>query len=400
MRNFKRGRLLRAPIALLLCFGLMAGSGALSAATAPAGSLDHFQKENDFSTATFSDVQASNWFYDNVKTVYEYGLMVGDSATTFRPNGNVTIAETITLAARLHSIFYTGKNDFKASKPWYRAYVDYAMANGILSAEYENYGRPATRAEYAVILSSAFPDEALAKVNQVPNNTIPDVKMSDTYGEAVYRLYRAGVLIGNDDKGTFSPDSNIQRSEVAAIISRMADADKRIVKNTGGSSKPVPPAEVAGPSKPTPPIETAEPSAEVKPAIYNPSFVVETVNAKAGDRDVAVTVSLKNNPGIASVGMMVSYDSALTLKSIVYNDELGGQYMLPPAMNNPVKLIWVSLAEVTEDCALATLYFDVSEDAAPGNYQIAAVYDEDDVYDAEMNNVSFEVINGTIHVVE
>ena len=113
-----------------------------------------------------------------------------------------------------------------------------------------------------------------------------------------------------------------------------------------------------------------------------------------------MTVSLKNNPGIASVGLLVSYDSAITLRDIDYNEAMGGQTMLPPIANNPFKIIWISLNEVKEDCALATLYFDVSEDAAPGHYQIAAVYDENDVYDMDMNNVAFKVINGAIYVSE
>ena len=47
------------------------------------------------------------------------------------------------------------------------------------------------------------------------------------YHDAVYRLYRAGVLTGNDAKGTFGPFTNITRGAAAAIISRMADASLR-----------------------------------------------------------------------------------------------------------------------------------------------------------------------------
>lgn len=388
------------PIVLLLCLSLMTSAGNALAVATPKGSLSNFQRKNNFSAEMFSDVQAEDWFYGNVKAAYEYGLMVGDSATTFRPNGNVTLAETITLAARLHSQYYTGKSDFKDSTPWYKAYVDYAAENGILLVAYEDYDRAATRAEYAVILSAAFPDDALAKINQVPDNSIPDVKMDTTYGGAVYRMYRAGILMGNDNAGTFAPNSNIRRSEVAAIISRMADAGKRIVKKadrvpeSGSSSDDDPTDEAELPAATKPPVE-------IEPAIYNPSFVIGSGHGKKGAKDVAVTVAVKNNPGIASIGMTVSYDSALTLKSIVYNDAIGGNYMLPPTMSNPVKLVWVSpFANVEGDWTLATLYFDVKEDASPGYHQIAAVCDPDDVFDITTDNVAFEVINGSIYVAE
>ena len=51
---------------------------------------------------------------------------------------------------------------------------------------------------------------------------------------AVYKLYEAGILIGNDEAGTFAPWSEITRAEVAAIISRMANPDLRMVKNLEG----------------------------------------------------------------------------------------------------------------------------------------------------------------------
>lgn len=390
MEKIRRAKLLRVPLIFLLCIVLIAETGSHLTASPKTGGLDHFQKKNQYTSAMFSDVRESDWFYDNVKVVYEYGLMIGDSPTKFRPNGNVTIAETITLAARLHSIYQTGKNDFETSTPWYQVYIDYAKSNGIVRTAYQDYNRAATRAEYAVILAAAFPEQALKQINQIPDNTIPDVKISDTYGEAVYRLYRAGVLTGSDGKGTFHPNSNIRRSEVAAIISRMADADQRVVKNDDADNS----------AEEQPSSGATQKPVEEELPIYSPSFVLETVEAHKGDKNVAVTVSLKNNPGIASVGLLVSYDRAITLRDIDYNEAMGGQTMLPPIANNPFKIIWISLNEIKEDCALATLYFDVNEDAAPGHYQIAAVYDENDVYDMDMNNVAFKVINGAIYVTE
>lgn len=40
-------------------------------------------------------------------------------------------------------------------------------------------------------------------------------------------VYRAGILTGNDGFGTFTPDSNILRSEVAAIVTRMTERSAR-----------------------------------------------------------------------------------------------------------------------------------------------------------------------------
>lgn len=392
METFRASRVPRCLIGLLVCFGLLIGVGGIWAACVESGSLEHFQRQTPYATATFSDVQVSDWFYDSVKTAYEYGLMVGSSATTFAPNSNVTIAETVTVAARLHSLFYTGEDQFEPSTPWYQSYVDYAVTNKIIATAYMDYSKEATRAEYATILSAAFPDAALAKINQIPDNLIPDVKINDSYGKAVYRLYRAGVLTGIDDKGTFSPNSSIQRSEVAAIVSRMADPSKRVSLNIG--KRPGGGTSSSGGAVPS---ATATP----EPMVCSPVFVLEGCDAKPGAKGVSVPVMLKNNPGIASVGLTVSYDNALTLTDIVYNNEIGGNYMLPPAMDNPVKLVWISpLSDVTGDWTLATLYFDVSEDATFGQHQVAAVCDAEDIFDVTMNDIPFNVVNGSINVVE
>ncbi len=191
--------------------------------------LDNFKKDEVYTPGRFTDVSNSAWYAGSVKEAYEYGLVKGDSETTFNPTGNLTIAEALTLASRLHSIYYNGAADFVISMPWYQAFVDYTESNGIIrSGEYANkYNEVATRAQFAMIFASAFPDEALQKINNVETGSLPDVKGNEVYGPAVYKLYNAGILLGNDYYGTFYPNSNIQRSEVAAIVTRMANTSLR-----------------------------------------------------------------------------------------------------------------------------------------------------------------------------
>ena len=57
--------------------------------------------------------------------------------------------------------------------------------------------------------------------------TSASVPADASYAEAVYRLYDAGVLTGNDAYGTFTPFSYITRGAAAAIVGRMADASLR-----------------------------------------------------------------------------------------------------------------------------------------------------------------------------
>ena len=215
--------------------GLCTRCGA--ADTIHTGKEVHFPKVMSYYQGQFIDVDDAHWFMTNVADAVQFGLMKGNltkdnSATIFNPLGNVTVAEAITMAARIHSIDTTGTETFKQGEPWYQCYLDYAYQNGIISYAYYNcdVNSKATRAQFAEIFAAAMPDEDLPVINNVADNAIPDVKMTDSYADSVYKLYRAGILAGvNNEIGTraFCPNDNITRAECAAIAARMADCDNR-----------------------------------------------------------------------------------------------------------------------------------------------------------------------------
>ena len=65
----------------------------------------------------------------------------------------------------------------------------------------------------------------MSEKNKIANNTIPDVSMSHPQAETIYKMYRAGILTGINENGTFLPNNFIKRSEVAAILTRMMNKD-------------------------------------------------------------------------------------------------------------------------------------------------------------------------------
>lgn len=212
-------------ISIILAMTLILGVLPMSASAA--GGLSNFVRDRTYTNGQFSDVATTAWYAPNVQLSYEYGLIDGKSSTTFAPNGEVTIGETIKLAAVLHSIYSSGEADFPSASPWYKPYVDYALENEIINAAYKEYNNAIVRSEFAMIFAKALPAEALAAINTVNDGDVPDVPMSYSYSDAVYLLYRAGVLTGSDSKGNFTPNTTIKRSEAAAIVTRMANASYR-----------------------------------------------------------------------------------------------------------------------------------------------------------------------------
>lgn len=185
---------------------------------------------NSYQSGLFKDIDSSDWYYSYAKSAYELGLMNGSDGK-FDADGNITIAQTITIASRMHSLYYKNGYDFSVSagEEWYQPYVDYASDNGIISDKYKNanMNANAARLEFAEILSKSLPDKALAEINEAPSGTFPDVSSVSDAGKAVYQLYKAGILTGSTD-GKFHPVDSISRAEAAAVITRMADSSQRV----------------------------------------------------------------------------------------------------------------------------------------------------------------------------
>lgn len=177
---------------------------------------------------TLLDVDETDWYAKYVISAYDRGLMNGVSLQLFDPDGTLTVAQAITMGTRLHSTYYGLQPELGDDDPWYSREVEYATANGLIQPdEFRDYDTPITRRAFDGILSQAIRDEdALPELNNV--KTIPDVPSDTQYADAIYRLYRAGVLSGSDATGTFQPNRSITRAEAATILVRMADEETRV----------------------------------------------------------------------------------------------------------------------------------------------------------------------------
>lgn len=190
--------------------------------------LARFQKVNSYSPGQFPDIAEGVWWTENIAAAYELGLMKGNADGSFAPKGSISIIETIVIACRLHAIYWSTGESFTQGTPWYQVYLDYAADWGIVSADrYPDVKAAATRSDFAYILSRAISEHSLPAINDVPDGAIPDLALDADCFRAVYLLYRAGILTGSDDIGSFKPESTITRAEAAAIITRIARPELR-----------------------------------------------------------------------------------------------------------------------------------------------------------------------------
>ncbi|NCB63331.1 MAG: S-layer homology domain-containing protein, partial [Clostridia bacterium] len=251
-------------VSVLLSLAL---AGSITVLPAAAAGLDHFKPGLSYEEGRFTDVRGTDWFSSHVASAYELGLLNGTGPDTFSPSGEVTLASAVALVSRLHVVYYDGgPREFNQAlgQNWYDVYVEYAAESGFLNREtHRDYRAAITREQFSALLHSALPAEAFEAVNQVEDGSIPDVDRSSDYAEAVYALYRAGILTGSGDKHTFLPEDHITRAELAAITSRTADPEQRYQnvpeEQPGADDKPGSGGGNGGESAPQPPVGTPAP---------------------------------------------------------------------------------------------------------------------------------------------
>ena len=140
-----------------------------------------------------------------------------------------------------NGIYYIDYLEFSKSgeknvnEKWYDLYVSYALKHNIIKQNTfatDEYTRNITRAEMCNLFAAALPESYFAPINKV--TAIPDMDKNDYYADIMLMLYRAGIVLGSDAEGNFNASSDIKRSEVAAIINRVALPENRVKGEISG----------------------------------------------------------------------------------------------------------------------------------------------------------------------
>lgn len=183
----------------------------------------------------FPDVSAEQWFYNNAVAGYEYGLF-GGREKGFAPDADITVAELLTLSARIRAA-YDGETIRPAAEgeTWYIPYIMYLLDKGVFELSIAEYDVPATRAQLAAVFALSLPEEcfdgrnaALVTDAYASGDYIADVAEDTPYQPQILWLYRQGLLGGMDDAGSYWPDKPTTRAETAAVVTRMVDPALRI----------------------------------------------------------------------------------------------------------------------------------------------------------------------------
>ena len=177
----------------------------------------------------FADVSEKDWFYGDVMFVYENGLMLGTSKTTFSPYGTATRGMMATILWRMEgSPAPKGKNSFtdvEAGK-WYADAITWTAENGIFAG----YGKdkfgpddPITREQLAAIFYRYADYKGYDLTVKGNLDKFKDADKITDYAKTAMGWAVGSGLVKGKSGNLLDPQGTATRAEIAAMLHRFIE---------------------------------------------------------------------------------------------------------------------------------------------------------------------------------
>lgn len=172
----------------------------------------------------FVDVTEDKWYYDAVAYVYQQGIMVGMSETTFEPNTTVNRAQVVQMLYNLEGQPQvsgdSGFSDIRDDQ-WYAKAVAWASANDVVAGYEDGTFRPTravTREEFAQILYNYAKFKWYDLSASADLGKFPDSGQVSSWAEIALGWANGNGLINGHDDGRLDPKGSTIRAQAASIL--------------------------------------------------------------------------------------------------------------------------------------------------------------------------------------
>ena len=163
---------------------------------------------------SLSDVQPGSWYYNEVSEMVAAGFIDGYEDGTFQPDRTVTVAEAVTMTARM-----TGAATGATEEHWAGVQMENAYRSGWITED----DVPRSSPDMTVSRELACKIIAAALGLSYPAGTVLPFTDSDSIGNSylssVMALYANGLLDGYED-GTLRPQATLTRAQAATLLYR------------------------------------------------------------------------------------------------------------------------------------------------------------------------------------
>lgn len=195
-------------------------------------------------SATFSDVNTGDWYYETVTEMTEKGLFKGKGNNMFCPNDTMTKAEFITVVVR--ALYPNIDISSDTGEKWWQEAYEVAVEKGlVLENEVASSGsgktalgstkkqvidldQPIQRQMMAMIGVRALNALGEIDIKAYRDSFIPDFSSVGTYyRDYVCKAYGAGIIVG-DNNGNFNPQNTLTRAEASTVLYRIIEKSARV----------------------------------------------------------------------------------------------------------------------------------------------------------------------------
>lgn len=172
----------------------------------------------------FVDVTEDKWYYDAVAYVYQQGIMVGMSETTFEPNTTVNRAQVVQMLYNLEGQpQVSGDSGFSDiwDGQWYAKAVAWASANDVVAGYEDGTFRPTravTREEFAQILYNYAKFKGYDLSASADLGKFPDSGQVSSWAETALGWANGNGLINGHDDDRLDPKGSTIRAQAASIL--------------------------------------------------------------------------------------------------------------------------------------------------------------------------------------
>ena len=177
----------------------------------------------------FADVSEKDWFYGDVMFVYENGLMLGTSKTTFSPYGTAIRGMMATILWRMEgSPAPKGKNSFTdvETGKWYADAITWTAENGIFAG----YGKdkfgpddPITREQLAAIFYRYADYKGYDLTVKGNLDKFKDADKITDYAKTAMQWAVGSGLVKGKSGNLLDPQGTATRAEIAAMLHRFIE---------------------------------------------------------------------------------------------------------------------------------------------------------------------------------
>ncbi len=159
----------------------------------------------EYEQGMFSDVTKTDSFEEAVAFCFNERYITGEDGY-FGSEDAVTLSEFADILAKMKGTKKSG--------------IEFVLEENIAPLDFPDWDTALTNENCACMLSNAF---NFLPINQVITGSIKDAEESYAK-DAIYQMYRAGIFDGNE---YFSPFDFVNKSEMAVIVQRCVDKEKR-----------------------------------------------------------------------------------------------------------------------------------------------------------------------------